>query len=113
MEKTIAYDYDDDLDILHVYSSEIAKGVKGGLSYGDFTIDVGINNKVVGVEIEEASKVLNLLPSVLNNLDKVDLLVRKVGNTLFVGVKVWKSKVINSIIQVPVPYGGSQPLVAR
>jgi len=112
MAKEITYDYDEDLDILHVYSSDISQGIKGGLSYGDYTIDIGQDDKVVGVEIEEASKIFQIEPSVLKSLDKVELFVRKVGNILYIGVQVWKSQE-KSAVQVTVPYNKAPVLATH
>lgn len=102
MAKEIKYDYDSELDMLHVYSSDIDNGIKGCLSIGDFTIDVGQDNKIVGIEIEEASKVLNISSDILNKLDKVELIIKKIGNTLFIGVLVAKGQE-KSAIQVTLP----------
>ncbi len=102
MVKQIKYDYNPELDILHVYSKDIENGIKGCLSMGNFNIDVGNNNKIVGIEIEETSKVLRLNPDVLSSPDQVELIVRKSGNMLFMGVRVIKGK-INSFIQIPTP----------
>ena len=96
MEKKISYDYDKELDILHVYSEEIKQGVKGCLSIGDFNIDIGNDNKIVGIELEEATKNLNLPPETLNSPDNVSLIVRKTGNILFMGVGVIKGSVKSS-----------------
>jgi len=96
------YDYDEELDILHIYNSEIDNGVKGGLSYGNFNIDLGFNNRVVGVELEGASSVLNLSQETLSNLDSVQLLSRRIGDTLFIGINVIKDKQ-NSTLQIGVP----------
>lgn len=65
-----SYDYESDLDILHVYSSDIKEGIKGCVSIGDINIDVGYNDKIIGVEIEEASKLLKAHP----------LLIKIIGN---------------------------------
>lgn len=102
MVKEIKYDYSSELDILHVYSSEINNGIKGGLSYGDFTFDISNNNKVVGIEIEEASKILKISPDSLERLDSVDLIITKVGNNLFVGVEAHKGRE-RSAVQFSVP----------
>ena len=37
------YDYEKDFDVLHIYNSDIDNGIRGGLSYGNFNIDIGIN----------------------------------------------------------------------
>lgn len=112
MAKKITYDYDSELDILHVYSSEINEGIKGCLSIGDFNIDIGRDNKVVGIEIEEASKNLRLNSEILSSLDKADIVIRKTRNMLFMGVAVMKG-VINSSIQVTTPSNNLQIQVAH
>ena len=98
----VVHDYDSDLDILHIYSQNISEGIKGSLSIGDFNIDISNNNRVVGVEIEEASKILKLDPKILESPDEVQLLVRPLGNILFIGAGVIKGK-INSFVQIPTP----------
>jgi uncharacterized protein YuzE len=95
----LKHDYDKELDILHVYNSNIDKGIKGCLTYPNFNIDVGQDDKIVGVEVEGASSILNLSPEILVDLDGVDLIVRKNGNGLFIGVGVVKAGQ-RSMIQV-------------
>ena len=99
MEKETRYDYDLDLDILHVYNSDVDNGIKGCLSYDNFNIDVGQDDKVVGVEIEGASEVLRLMPEVLADLDEINLIVKKNGNGLFIGVSVVKGEQ-KSMVQI-------------
>lgn len=99
MARRIDSDYDSELDAIHVYSEEIKNGVTGCLSIGDFNIDIGNDNKVVGIELEQASKNLNLSPKILSSPDKVDLIIRKSGNVLFVGIGVMKGT-ITSFSQV-------------
>ena len=94
MEKN--YEYDSDLDILHVYSKEIREGIKVCLSIGDFNIDINIDNKVVGIEIEEKSKNFGLSPNILSSPDEVKLIVRKSGNSLFMGVGIIKGNIKSS-----------------
>jgi uncharacterized protein YuzE len=93
MAKKIDSDYDFELDTIHVYSEEIKNGVTGCLSIGDFNIDIGNDNKVVGIELEQASKNLNLSPKLLSSPDKVDLIIRKSGNVLFIGMGVIKGTI--------------------
>jgi len=100
--KTIKYDYDEDLDILHIYTSEIDSGIKGGLTYGNFNIDVGVDDKIVGIELEGASALLNMPPEVLSNLDDVNLLIRNSGNILFLGFTIVKGEK-SSTMQVNIP----------
>tara|TARA_Y100000310_G_scaffold333395_1_gene410858 strand:+ start:1112 stop:1456 length:345 start_codon:yes stop_codon:yes gene_type:complete len=103
MAKDINYDYDKDLDILHVYSSEIKQGIKGNISFGYSTLDIGYNGKIVGMEIEEASKLFKVSSEVLSKLDNVSLEIRKMGNLLFIGVFLKKGFVkTNFQINFPV-----------
>ena len=102
MKRTTQYDYDEDLDILHIYTSEIDNGIKGGLIYGNFNIDIGTDDKVVGVELEGASSILNMPPEVLSKLDNVILIARKEGNMLLIGFTVAKGEQ-KSTIQINVP----------
>ena len=107
MAKDIQYDYDDELDILHVYSEEINKGIKGCLSIGDFNISVDDDNKIVGMELEEASKNLRMSPVMLSNLDKVSLIAEKRGNGLFMGINVIKGAISSAThiqsSRIPIP----------
>ena len=100
--KTVKYDYDESLDSLHIYTSEIDSGTKGGLSYGNFNIDVGVDNKIVGIELEGASSLLNMAPKILSDLDNATLIVRKSGNVLFIGFTVVSGEQ-KSTIQMNVP----------
>lgn len=102
MAKDITFDYDSELDNLHIYSSDIESGVKGGLSYGNFNIDIGQDDKIVGVELEGASSMLNMAPETLGGLDEVNLIIRKEGNVLFIGFTVVKGEQ-KSTIQLNVP----------
>ncbi|MEK6935152.1 MAG: DUF2283 domain-containing protein [Nanoarchaeota archaeon] len=107
MTKDTQYDYEPELDILHVYSSEIQDGIKGCLSIGDFNIDVGTDNKIIGIEVEEASKNLRLKSDVLSSLDNADIVIRKTRSMLFMGVGVTKG-LINSSVQMSTPSNNLQ-----
>ncbi len=96
MVKKVEHDYEPELDILHVYFEDIKGGVTGCLSIGDFNIDIGNNNKIVGIELEEASKNLGLSPKILSNPDNVNLIIRKNGNVLFMGIGVSKGVIQSS-----------------
>ncbi|MDP3027680.1 MAG: hypothetical protein Q8N63_08295 [Nanoarchaeota archaeon] len=101
MGKETQHDYNEDLDILHVYNSDISSGLKGCLTYGNFNIDISEDNKVVGVELEGASSVLNMPKDKLASLDNAMLMVRKIGNILFIGFTVIKGEQ-KSTIQINV-----------
>ena len=106
-QKQTLYTYDSELDILHIYSAKIEGGVKGCISIGDYNIDIGQDNSVVGIEIEQASKLLQIDENNLNDLDEVKLIVRKAGNLLFIGFITIKNKK-ESMIQFSIPYNKAQ-----
>lgn len=58
MVRKIKIDYDEENDILWAYSGE---KVKDSLQIDNFVIDFSHDNKIVGVEIQDASKILNEL----------------------------------------------------
>jgi len=62
MVKEAKIDYDEENDVLYVYSGE---KVKDSLEIDNFVLDFSADNKVVGVEIFDASSFL----SKLNNLE--------------------------------------------
>ncbi|HQI57947.1 MAG TPA: DUF2283 domain-containing protein [Candidatus Pacearchaeota archaeon] len=93
MVKRIASDYDSELDIFHVYLEDIKNGIKGCISIGDFNIDIGNDNKIVGMEVEQASNNLGVSPDILSSPNEVDLIIRKSGNVIFMGVKVIKGEI--------------------
>jgi len=90
--ESIKYEYNKELDILHVYSSEIKKGVKGCIAIGNATVDVGMDNSIIGLEIEEASKIFQVIPGFLLNLDCVDLSITNIDNVLFIGINLVKGE---------------------
>ena len=48
------WDYSEYSDILHIHKKD--KITAGSVEVGDFTLDFGKNNEIVGVEIEHASE---------------------------------------------------------
>lgn len=68
MEK-IKFDYDEENDSLFIYKSE--EKVKGSVEIGEFVLDLAPNlNKIVGLEILNASKILSktLSPKINKNI---------------------------------------------
>jgi len=56
MEK---YSYEEDLDILYIYNNPENEKVAGDLVFGNLVLDIAENGKVLGVEIDCASRYLN------------------------------------------------------
>jgi|SRR3989344_4992589 len=48
------FDYSEYSDILHIHKTN--ENTKGSVELGDFTLDFGKNDEIVGVEIEHASE---------------------------------------------------------
>ena len=70
---------------------------------GDRTMYVAVeDDKVIGIEIEGASSLLNMSEASLSSLDDVKIIVKKAGNILFIGFSVIK-KEQKSTIQFSVP----------
>ena len=53
------YEYEEDLDILYVYNNPNKEKVEDSLVIGNIVIDIEKNGKVLGAEIDCASKLFN------------------------------------------------------
>ncbi len=80
------YEYAEDLDILYINNNFDKEKVMGNLVFGNIVIDIGENGKVLGVEIDCASKLFNFPAEQLNNLNMAKIQVMKMGNILTLGV---------------------------
>jgi uncharacterized protein YuzE len=72
------YDYSQHSDILHIHRKNNA--TIGSVEIGDFTIDFGKGNKVVGLEIEHASEFfanLDIDKESLSKIEDVQIIVDK------------------------------------
>ena len=81
-----SHDYEDDLDILYIYNNYDKEEVISNLVLGNFVIDIGETCKVLGVEIDCASKLFNFSSEQLNNLQVAKIQVMKIGNMLTLGI---------------------------
>ena len=54
---TYNWDYSEYSDILHIHKKD--KPTKGSVELGDFTLDFGAHDEVVGIEIDHASEFFN------------------------------------------------------
>lgn len=62
------YEYEENLDILYINNNFEKEKVVGSLVFGNIVIDIGENEKVLGIEIDCASKLFNFPSEQLNNL---------------------------------------------
>ncbi|MBU2562198.1 MAG: DUF2283 domain-containing protein [Nanoarchaeota archaeon] len=80
------FEYNSELDSLYLYSG-INENVLGVINIEDLIFDVGVSGKLVGLEIENASKVFNVNPQLFSKLDNCKLFVKKQGNLIFLGFR--------------------------
>ena len=69
------WDYSSYSDILHIRKKDLL--TKGSVELGDFTLDFGSNDEIVGIEIEHASEFFN-------NIDIDKPALSKIENAQFV-----------------------------
>ncbi len=84
MEK---YVYADDLDILYVNNNPFNEKSIGNLNEGNLIIDVGNSGRVLGVEIDCASKFFNLSKEQIQNLD-VKIKTIKTGTSIILALMI-------------------------
>ncbi len=80
------YEYENDLDILYINNNLNREKIVDNLVLGNIVIDIGETGKVVGIEIDCASKLFNFPPEQLNNLQVAKIQVMKIGNMLTLGI---------------------------
>lgn len=80
------YEYEEDLDILYINNNFEREKPTGSLVFGNIVIDAGENGKVLGIEIDCASKLFNFPPEQLNNLKMAKIQVMRIGNILTLGI---------------------------
>jgi uncharacterized protein YuzE len=68
MAKEAKIDYDEEYDILYVYTGEKAKD---SLEIDRFVLDFSAENRIVGVEVLDASKIISKLTGVDLNKDNL------------------------------------------
>ncbi len=72
------WDYSKHSDILHIHKEN--KLTKGSAELGDFTLDFGINDEIIGIEIEHASEFfeeVNIDKGFLSEIQDAQLIIDK------------------------------------
>jgi len=82
------YEYDEDLDIIYVNNNFDEEKVLGNLVFGNVVIDIGNDGKVLGVEIDCASKVFNMPEKELKDLKVAEIKIMKFGDWITFGVVI-------------------------
>ena len=80
------YEYEEDLDILYINNNFEREKIITNLTFGNLVIDIGESGKVLGVEIDCASKLFNFPSEQLKNLKLAEIRVVKVGNMLTLAI---------------------------
>jgi len=78
------FEYNENLDSLYLYSG-LNEDVFGVINVGNFVFDVGVSGKLVGLEIENASKFFEMGLTMLSSIMEPKLFVRKQGNSILLG----------------------------
>jgi uncharacterized protein YuzE len=85
---TTEIDYEEDLDLLYISNNSNKEKVFGTLVFGNLVFDVGTDGKILGAEIDCASKLFNLSQEQLIALRNAKILINTVNNMLTLGVFV-------------------------
>jgi uncharacterized protein YuzE len=76
------FEYDPELDSLHIYTDSEDK-IEGSISIGNFIFDISTSGKYIGLEIENASSVLNASPEeIVSNIQEANIKVVKQKNVI-------------------------------
>jgi len=105
------YEYEEDLDILYISNNQAKENPVGNLVFGNIVIDIGEEGKVLGIEIDCASKFFNFPAEQLKELQVAKIQVIKVGNMITLGVVIATQTKEHSF-QFVVPQENKIPIVA-
>jgi uncharacterized protein YuzE len=101
------YEYEEDLDILYINNNFEKEKVVDNLVFGNIVIDIGENGKVLGIEIDCASKLFNFPSEQLNNLNVAKIQVMRIGNMLTLGI-VLATPAKEHTFQFAIPHESTQ-----
>jgi len=82
------FEYEEDLDILYINNNSDKEEVTGSLVLDNFVIDIGQSGKVLGVEIDCASRFFNFPAEQLNDLQTAKIQIVKTNNMLTLGILI-------------------------
>ncbi|MFH1332387.1 MAG: DUF2283 domain-containing protein [archaeon] len=86
MEKN--FEYDPEIDSLCIYDNFDSKKIEGCLVVDNLVFDVTKEGKIMGVEIDNASRFLEIQPEELSNIKEAEIKVDSGRETLYVGFKI-------------------------
>ena len=86
------YEYNSDIDSLHIFGNEEGE-IEGSITFENFIFDVDTLGRIIGIEIDNASKLLNVTPEFLNeHIKEAFLNVKVSSNNLFIGFTIMLQK---------------------
>lgn len=91
MEKDLpkqGIEYDPGLDILYIYNNPDKEKILGSLPIANLIFDIGLSGKLVGLEIDNASKLFGVKTTILSSAKSAKLMIKKQNNVFFLGFKI-------------------------
>ncbi|MBU3913282.1 MAG: DUF2283 domain-containing protein [Nanoarchaeota archaeon] len=86
------FEYSSNIDSLHIFGNE-ESDVEGSLMFENFIFDVDTEGRIIGLEIDNASNLLNMAPEFINdNLKEAFLNVKMSSNIIFLGFSIMIQK---------------------
>jgi len=85
------FEYDSELDNFYIYS-EKDEEIVGSLPFGNLIYDIGSSGDVIKLEIDNASKVFNVNPNILQSAENATLTISTSGNMLMLGFRILLAK---------------------
>jgi len=105
------YEYAKDLDILYIHNNSENEKVAGNLVIGNMVLDVGKNGKVLGVEIDCASKFFKFPAEQFKNLKTAKIEVIKFSNMITLGI-VLATNLKERFFQFAIPRRNNAPVIS-
>jgi uncharacterized protein YuzE len=85
------FEYDSELDNFYIYSDN-DEAIVGSLPFGNLIYDISVSGAVVKLEIDNASKVFNVSPKLLESAEDATLSITTTRNMLLLGFRIMLGK---------------------
>ncbi len=82
------FEYNIEEDILYIYKSNNPVTISGSIVYNNLVFDISSDGVISGIQIENASKFLNINKNLLENIKTANLRVITQSNTLLIGWEI-------------------------
>ncbi len=95
-----SFEYDAELDIFYIYNNQSGEDVAGSVGFGNVIYDVSVSGKVVGLEIDNASRVFNITPTLLEKVENANISVQVQKNMLLLAFVISVNKQVHTFSYV-------------